>query len=149
MPCARGGGSRSRRRRRDAAHQRTGTPRFHQPDSDARCARPHSQRSVGGTMMAADEENIAQLEQELDGARRALKETLSTVEAKVTEGAEAVFNLQNLLRENLVGASCIAGLLGFVAGSGKYRKVAAAGILLALGYAVWNEFSNLRSNDHV
>ena len=95
-----------------------------------------------------EDEKIAQIEQELDGARRDLKETLSAVEAKVEEGAEAVFNPQKLLRENLVGASCIAGLLGFVAGSGKYRKVAAAGIVLALGYAVWNEFANLRSDDH-
>ncbi len=98
--------------------------------------------------MPADEENIAQIEEELDGARRDLKETLSTVEAKVSEGAEAVLSPQKLLRENLVGASCIAGLLGFVAGSGKYRKIAAAGILLALGYAVWSEFANPRSDDH-
>ena len=105
--------------------------------------------------MTDEEEQIAQIEEELDGARRDLKETINTVEAKVSETveakvseAEAAFSPSNLLRENLVGASCIAGLVGFVAGSGKYRKVAAAAIVLALGYAVWNEFSNLRSNDH-
>ena len=105
--------------------------------------------------MTADEEHIAQIEEELDGARRDLKETLNTVEAKVTETveatvseAEAAFSPTNLVRDNLVGASCVAGLLGFVAGSGKYRKVAAAAIVLALGYAVWNEFATLRSNDH-
>jgi hypothetical protein len=97
--------------------------------------------------MTAEEEQIAQIEEELDGARRDLKETISTVEAKVSE-AEAVLNPRNLLRENLVGASCAAGLLGFVAGSGKYRKVAAAAIVFALGYAVWNEVAYLRSNNH-
>ncbi|HLI80652.1 MAG TPA: hypothetical protein VKV03_11760 [Candidatus Binataceae bacterium] len=98
--------------------------------------------------MTVEEEQIAQIEEELDGARRDLKETISTVEAKVSEGAEAVFNPRNLLSDNIVGASCIAGLVGFVAGSGKYRKVAAAAIVFALGYAVWNEIAYLRSNNH-
>ena len=98
--------------------------------------------------MTVEEEQIAQIEEELDGARRDLKETISTVEAKVSEVAEAVFNPRTLLSDNIVGASCIAGLLGFVAGSGKYRKVAAAAIVFALGYAVWNEIAYLRSNNH-
>lgn len=105
--------------------------------------------------MTAEEEQIAQIEEELDGARRDLKETINTVEAKVSETVEAkvteaeeAFSPSNLLRENLVGASCVAGLLGFVTGSGKYRKVAAAAIVFALGYAVWNEVAYLRSNNH-
>jgi len=97
--------------------------------------------------MPADEENIAQLEEELDGARRDLKQTLNTVEAKVSESAE-VFNPRQFIRDNLVGASCVAGLLGFLAGSGRYRKVAAAGIVVALGYAALSEVVNLRSENH-
>jgi len=97
--------------------------------------------------MSADEQQIAQIEEELDGAKRDLKETLSTVEAKVSEGAEGVLSPRKLLQDNLVGASCVAGLIGFLAGTGKYRKIAAATIVVAVGYAVWNEFAT-RSGNH-
>ena len=98
--------------------------------------------------MAADEQQIAQIEEELNGAKRDLKQTLSTVEAKVSEEAETVLSPRQMIRDNLVGASCLAGLLGFVAGSGKYRRVAAATIVIAVGYAVWNEFASMRSDHH-
>lgn len=99
--------------------------------------------------MTPEEEQIARIEAELDGARRDLQETLSAVEAKVeqeVERAEVVFSPQKLLRDNLVGASCIAGLLGFLAGSSKYRRVTGAGIVIALGYTIWNELANQRSD---
>ena len=98
--------------------------------------------------MPDDEQQIAQIEEELDGAKRDLKATLSTVEAKVSEGAEVVLSPRKLLQDNLVGASCIAGLLGFLAGSGKYRKIAAATIVVTVGYAVWNEFATRSDNHH-
>jgi hypothetical protein len=99
--------------------------------------------------MTPDEERITRIEEELDGARRDLHETLSTVEAKVeqqVERAEDAFNPQKLLRENLVGAACVAGVLGFVVGSSKYRKVAGPALLVALGYAIWSGLANPRSD---
>jgi hypothetical protein len=95
--------------------------------------------------MTPEEEQIAQIEEELDGARRDLQEKLSTVEAKVeqqVERAEDVFNPQKLLRDNLVGAACVAGLLGYIVGSSKYRKVAGPAILVGLGYVIWNGLAN-------
>lgn len=100
--------------------------------------------------MTPEQEQIAQIEEELDGARRDLQETLSAVEAKMeqqVERAEVALQPQRLLRENLVGASCIAGLLGFLIGSSKYRRVAGPAILVAFGYAIWSELANQRS-DH-
>lgn len=99
--------------------------------------------------MTPEQENIAQIEEELDGARRDLHETLSAVEAKVeqqVERAEDAFSPQKLLRENLVGAACVAGLLGYVVGSGKYRKMAGPAILFGLGYLIWSEVLNQQSN---
>jgi hypothetical protein len=95
-----------------------------------------------------EQEQIAKIEEELDGARRDLQETLSTVEAKVgqeVERAEVVFSPLNLLRENLVGASCAAALLGYLVGSSKYRKVVGPVVLAAVGYAVWKELADLGS----
>ena len=100
--------------------------------------------------MTPDQENIAQIEEELDGARRDLQETLSTVEAKVeqeVERAEDVFSPSKLLRDNLIGASCVAGLLGYLVGSSKYRKIVGPAILAGVGYLVWNEL-NQRSGGH-
>ena len=100
--------------------------------------------------MTPEQEQIAQIEEELDGARRDLQETLSAVEAKVgqqVERAEVAFSPQTLLRENLVGAACVAGILGYVVGSGKYRKVAGPVIMAALGYAVFTALAKPRSED--
>jgi hypothetical protein len=47
-----------------------------------------------------------------------------------------------LLRDNLVGAACVAGLLGYIVGSSKYRKVAGPAILVGLGYVIWNGLAN-------
>jgi hypothetical protein len=100
-------------------------------------------------MTPEQEEHIAQIEEELDGARRDLQETLSVVEAKMgqqVERAENAFNPQKLLRDNLVGAACIAGVLGYLVGSGKYRKVAGPAILVGLGYAIWSGLANQPSD---
>jgi hypothetical protein len=100
--------------------------------------------------MTPEQEQIAQIEEELDGARRDLQQTLSAVEAKVeqeVERAEDVFSPHKLLRDNLVGASCVAGVLGFMVGSSKFRKVAGPAIMVALGYVIWSEIINQRSDD--
>ncbi len=100
--------------------------------------------------MTPEQENIAQIEEELDGARRDLQQTLSAVEAKVeqqVERAEDAFSPKKMLSDNIVGAACIAGVLGYAIGSGKYRKVAGPAILVALGYAIWSGLANQRSND--
>jgi hypothetical protein len=99
--------------------------------------------------MTPEQENIAQIEEELVGARRDLQETLSAVEAKVeqqVERAEDAFSPQKLLRENLAGAACVAGLLGYVVGSSKYRKMAGPAILFGLGYVIWSGVLNQQSN---
>jgi hypothetical protein len=62
------------------------------------------------------------------------------------ERAEVAFSPYNLLRDNLVGASCVAGLLGYLIGSSKYRKVVGPVILAAVGYAVWNGLANQGSD---
>lgn len=99
--------------------------------------------------MTSEGQQNARLEEQLDGARRDLRETLSAVEAKVeheVERAEVAFSPQKLLRENLVGAACMVGLLGFLIGSGRYRKVAGAAIVVALGYSIWRGIDNQRSD---
>jgi hypothetical protein len=99
--------------------------------------------------MTAEEQHIARIEDELDDARRDLHQTLSTVEAKVeqeVERAEDAFSPHNLLLDNLIGASCVAGVLGFAFGSSKYRKVAGPAILVALGYTIWRGLAHQGSD---
>lgn len=98
---------------------------------------------------------MARLEEELDGARRDLHETLSAVEAKVeqqVERAEDVLRPQKMLRDkflvdNLVGTSLAAGLFGFMVGSSRYRKVLGPVVMIALGYAIWNGYNDYGSDD--
>ena len=101
-------------------------------------------------MTPEQEEQIAQIEAELDGARRDLQETISAVEVKVgqeVERAEVAFSPQTVVRDNLVGAAFVAGLLGFAAGSSKHRKVAGTAIVVALGYAAFSVLLKQRSYD--
>jgi hypothetical protein len=51
-----------------------------------------------------------------------------------------------LLRDNIVGASCVAGLLGLLVGSSRYRKVVGPAIVVALGYTIWSGLANQRSD---
>jgi hypothetical protein len=105
--------------------------------------------------MTPDEEHIARIEEELDGARRDLHETLSAVEAKVeqqVERAEDAFQPQKMLRDkllvdNIVGTSLAAGLFGFMVGSSRYRKVLGPVVLVALGYAIWSGYLDNGSDD--
>jgi hypothetical protein len=98
--------------------------------------------------MTPEQEQMAQIEGELDDARHDLQETLSAVEAKMeqqVERAEDAFSPHKLLRDNLVGVACAAGLLGFIAGSSKYRKVAGAAVMVALGYKLYSGLARERS----
>src|SRR5271166_4363424 len=105
--------------------------------------------------MTPDEEHIARIEEELDGARRDLHEALSAVEAKVeqqVERAEDAFQPQKMLRDkllvdNIVGTSLAAGLFGFMVGSSRYRKVLGPVVLVALGYAIWSGYLDNGSDD--
>ena len=105
--------------------------------------------------MTPEQEQVARIEEELDGARRDLHETLSAVEAKVeqqVERAEDAFQPQKMLRDkllvdNLVGTSLAAGLFGFMVGSSKYRKVLGPVVMIALGYAIWSGFVSEGSDD--
>jgi len=105
--------------------------------------------------MKPEEGEIARLEEELDGARRDLHETLSAVEAKVeqqVERAEDALDPQKMVRDkllvdNIVGTSLAAGLFGFMVGSSKYRKVLGPVVMIALGYAIWSGYVNQGSDD--
>jgi len=93
--------------------------------------------------MTAQEEQISKIENELNGARRDLRETMSVVNAKV-EQAEEDLRPDRLVEQYPVGASCLAGALGFFVGSNaKSRIVGPVMILALLGYAI----SKGRSND--
>jgi len=93
--------------------------------------------------MTPEEENIARIEEELDGARRDLHDTLSAVEAKVehqVERAETALRPSRILDDNLTGAMMVVGLVGFMLGTSKYRKVAAPLAFATLGYALWSGY---------
>jgi hypothetical protein len=86
--------------------------------------------------MTAQEEQISRIEKELNGARRDLRETISAVNAKV-EHAEEELRPDRLVERYPVGASCLAGALGFFVGSNaKNRIVGPLMILALLGYAI-------------
>lgn len=48
-------------------------------------------------------------------------------------------------RDNLVGAACVAGLLGYLVGSSRYRKVVGSAVLVAFGCRIWIRLANPRS----
>jgi hypothetical protein len=91
-----------------------------------------------------EEEKTFTIEQELESSHRDLQETISVVKAKMgeeVERAEEVFSPGKLLRDNLIGASCIAGLLGYLVGSSKYRKVVGPAGLAVVGYTIWSKLA--------
>jgi hypothetical protein len=94
-------------------------------------------------------EKIFTIEQELESAQSHLKQTMSVLEAKIgeeVEGAEAAFSPENLLRNNLIGFSCIAGLLGYLIGSSQYRRMVGPIVLVGLGYGVWRRLATLEDD---
>jgi len=93
--------------------------------------------------MTAQEEQISKIEDELNGARRDLRDTMSAVNAKV-EHAEEELRPDRLVERYPVGAACLASALGFLVGSNaKNRIVGPMMIFALLGFAI----SKSRSQD--
>lgn len=75
---------------------------------------------------------------------------MSMAEAKIGQElgrAEDAFNPRKFLRDNLVGAGCVAGVLGYLIGSSKYRRVVGPALQVATGYAFWNWPTRQESGD--
>jgi hypothetical protein len=81
-------------------------------------------------------EKDSQLEQERDNARQDLHDTLAEVGAKL-ESAEQQLRPVHLIENHAIGASLIAGALGFIFGSTSKSRMAGAVITAALlGFAL-------------
>jgi hypothetical protein len=92
------------------------------------------------------EGRISKKEGELDDARRGLQETMTEVDEKLGRTGLA-FQPDHLIRTYPVGASCLAGALGFLVGS-KANPVLGRGMMLALlGYAMWRALSEDRNGE--
>jgi hypothetical protein len=89
--------------------------------------------------MTTDEE-ISKNRDERDKALQDLRDTLTEVSAKA-EHQEGEFRLDHLIESSPIGASCLAGALGFVIGSRAHPSVGPAMIVALLGYATWRRFS--------
>jgi hypothetical protein len=86
--------------------------------------------------MTAQEEQISRIENELNGARRDLRDTMSVVNAKV-EQAEEELRPDRLVEKYPVGASCLAGALGYLVGSNAKNRIVGPVVILALlGFAI-------------
>jgi hypothetical protein len=86
--------------------------------------------------MTAQEEQISRIENELNGACRDLRDTMTAVNAKV-EHTEDELRPDRLIERHPVGASCLAGALGFLVGSNTNNRLAGPAMFLALlGYAI-------------
>ena len=97
--------------------------------------------------MTEQEERISRIENELNGARSDLRDTMSAVNAKV-EYTEGELRPDRLVEKYPVGASCLAAALGFLVGSSsKNRIVGPAVILGLLGYAISRGLSKDRSRE--
>jgi hypothetical protein len=100
--------------------------------------------------MTFEQEELAKIEEELDGARRDLHETLSAVNAKMereVERVEETFSPEEMLRNNIIGASCIAALAGFLIGSSKYKGIVGPVVLAAIGYGIWSGLTEAQSEE--
>jgi hypothetical protein len=86
--------------------------------------------------MTVQEEQVFEIENELNGARRDLRDTMSAVSAKI-EHAEGELRPDRLVERYPVGASCLAGALGYIVGSNAKNRIGGPLIFLALlGYAI-------------
>lgn len=100
--------------------------------------------------MTFEQEELAKIEGELDDARRDLHETLSAVNAKMeheVERVEETFSPEEMLRNNIVGASCVAALAGFLIGSSKYKSIVGPVVLAAIGYGIWSGLTAAHGDD--
>lgn len=86
------------------------------------------------------EERISKKEDELDDARRDLRDTMTQVDEKLGRTEQAL-HPDHLVQTYPVSACCLAGAVGFLVGS-KANPVLGRGIMLALlGYAMWRGLS--------
>ena len=93
------------------------------------------------------EERISEQEDQLDEARRDLQATMTEVDEKL-ERTGVAFHPDQLVRTYPVTAACLAGAVGFLAGS-KANPVLGRGMILALvGYALWRGLSQDGDGEH-
>jgi hypothetical protein len=87
------------------------------------------------------EEEISEVKAELDEAQQGLRETLTEASAKA-EQQEGALRPDRLIKSHPVGASCLAGALGFVIGSRAHPSAVGPVLIAALlGYAISTQFS--------
>jgi hypothetical protein len=92
------------------------------------------------------EEEISEVKAELDEAQQGLRETLTEASAKA-EQQEGALRPDRLIKSHPVGASCLAGALGFVIGSKARSSAVGSGVMVALlGYAIFKCLSDYGSN---
>jgi hypothetical protein len=95
--------------------------------------------------MTAQEE-ISKVKVELDQAQHALQDTLTEASAKA-EYQEGALRPDRLIRTYPIGASCLAGALGFVIGSRTPSSVLGPAVIaVLLGYAISRSSSKQRSS---
>jgi len=81
----------------------------------------------------------------LNGARRDLRDTMSAVSDKV-EHAEEALRPDRLVERYPVGASCLAGAIGFLVGANARSRTVGPMMFLALiGYAIFKGLSKDRT----
>jgi hypothetical protein len=82
------------------------------------------------------EEEISRRRDDLNEARQDLRDTLTEVSAKA-EDLEANLHLDRLIESSPIGATCVAGALGFVIGSRAHPSAVGPAMILALlGFAL-------------
>jgi hypothetical protein len=87
------------------------------------------------------EEEISKYREELNEARQDLRDTMTEVSAKA-EHLEGNLRLDRLIENSPIGASCVAGALGFVIGSRAHPSAVGPAMIVALlGYAISRSFS--------
>lgn len=87
------------------------------------------------------EEEISKNREELNEARKDLRDTLTEVSAKA-ERLEGKLRLDRLIESSPTGATCLAGALGFIIGSRAHPSAVGPAMIFAmLGYAISKSFS--------
>jgi ElaB/YqjD/DUF883 family membrane-anchored ribosome-binding protein len=107
-------------------------------------------RETFGRLLKKDsmtaEEEISKVKGELDQAQHALQDTLTEASAKA-EYQEGALRPDRLIKTYPIGASCLAGALGFVVGSKARLSVLGPAVIAALlGYAISRSPSKHRSS---
>ena len=91
------------------------------------------------------EEEISRSRDQLNEARQDLRNTLTEVSAKV-EDLEGNLRLDRLIESSPIGATCMAGALGFVIGSRAHPSAVGPAMIFALFvFAISKKFSAHRS----